>query len=209
MSLDLPKIQDDIKDLVATGNVEKALDLLIETAEQVSEEKHNAALVLKVRFKNLQQDSSMGVLSANEENLEQARISKSLLELTDQLDDKDIIPTSSSSWYKILIPFIVVAFGAAAFFLSRPGATEQSLNTEVKGQLVFDNGEVGAFMIMNFNNGMVVDTTDAKGYYYANLPMKEEETIIVDISKDGIVYYDQRTLVGNLKRSMFKISKDQ
>ncbi len=211
MPLDIPKNQDSIKDFVSSGKVDKALELLIDTAEQISEEKHNAALVLKVRWKNLQQDSSMGVLSASEENLEQARISKSLLELTDQLDDKeigDILPTGNNLSKPLGILLLLVLVGAAAFaFLKFNTNTTIEEKTTVSGQLVFEDGQVASFMIMNFNDGIVVDTTDANGYYSTTLPFKPDQTVIVDILKDGKLYYDNRTLVKNLNKARFEISK--
>ena len=208
MPLDLIAIQKEIKDLVADGKLEKALDLLENTAEELSEEKHNAAVILSSRLHTFKQNSSIGVLSSNEQNLERARISKAILELTDQLDDSEGIigdDSRTSLLIKALVGIAILTIAGFAINWFTSSNNGHSVNTKVEGQLVFPDGKVASYMIMNFENGKVIDTTDVNGKFSVTLPFSADKTILLDITKAGKTYHDGRIMVGNLNRARVDI----
>lgn len=77
----------EVQQLVSKGQTEKALDLALELAERYDRKRlYENLIVLKSRQEKLRKDVNMGIISREEEQIEQARITTGLLDMTNEGD---------------------------------------------------------------------------------------------------------------------------
>ena len=81
-----PSSLEQVKELLANGNTEEAADMLLALSKASFQEHYTSALLLKNRIETLQHNVIDGVLSSNEERIEWARISRSVVDLVGQID---------------------------------------------------------------------------------------------------------------------------
>ncbi len=84
--MDSAQTLETIRELLGNGDTEDAANLLLALAKESHKEHYNSALLLKNRLETLQHNSIEGVLSLNEERLEWAKISKSIVGLAEQIE---------------------------------------------------------------------------------------------------------------------------
>ena len=79
--------KSEILDLIAKGDTEKALDLLMDVSRSVSNrDLLNYTMLLTSRFKGLKHNNAMGVISSSDASISHAQINKSLLSLVEDYD---------------------------------------------------------------------------------------------------------------------------
>ncbi len=77
---------NEIKSLIAQGNLKQAIELMPDTDE---------AILLKARFNKLEYNERMGIISTSDANLERNRITNSLLQMLGKTEDFDIEPSTN------------------------------------------------------------------------------------------------------------------
>lgn len=79
--------KSEILELITKGDTEKALDLLISVSRSISNrDLLNYTMLLTSRFKGLQQNNTMGVISSADASISHAQINKSLRSLVEDYD---------------------------------------------------------------------------------------------------------------------------
>ncbi len=86
---DIPSY-DSIRNLLADGHTESAVNSLLQLAKSKEKEYFTSALLLKNRLETLQQNEIEGVLDQHDERLEWARISKGLMSLVEQMERREL-----------------------------------------------------------------------------------------------------------------------
>jgi len=179
---------DLIKDLLADGQTEAAADALLQLSKISHGEYYHSALLLKNRLETLQHNIIEGVLSASEERLEWARISKGIVGLVAQIDRgempkpiEELIPPappkqrsvfSKKIWWAV--PVVVLA---ALFFVpkiiqtAQPGTEKIEVQTPelktLEGQLIwFDEKPVpNARVSVGHSDKIYEALTGADGFF--------------------------------------------
>ncbi|HFA47782.1 MAG TPA: hypothetical protein ENJ95_02045 [Bacteroidetes bacterium] len=82
----IPSRLDQVKELLASGKTEDAADLLLKLAKNSEDAHYKSALLLKNQLEILQHDSIDGILSAGEERIGWAKISRRIVDLTEQIE---------------------------------------------------------------------------------------------------------------------------
>ena len=113
---------DEIKKLVAQGQVEEAADTLLVHTEKQEKKYNRQAILLKSRLERVQQDEIEGTISHSDKDLEWSRISMSILELVENIrkGEAPLTPeeveklTASSSNRKLVAVLFTDIVGYAA-----------------------------------------------------------------------------------------------
>lgn len=185
---DIPALHK-VKDLLADGQTEAAVDLLLEIAGTADEAHFTAALLLKNRLETLQQKVIEGVVSQSEENLEWARICKGILGLSAQisrgekpLSPEELFPSKKSIPrfpVKILwaIPVLIILGLAAPKFLKKKLPPVDKKENKIErvsyaGQVVRPNNAPAPDVKLVFKKGGFQREvyTDKEGNFTIDLP---------------------------------------
>lgn len=205
---------EEVKSLLSQGRTEAAADYLLELSKDAKKQYHHSALLLKNRIENLQHQAIEGVLSQAEQNLEWARITKSILELTEQIEKNELptppellFPGTARRKWPVLIraALIFISLLAAAgwlVFQKNVDAHGQAVVAERPAKTIAYQGRVVrasdkspvAGALLDFNHGELKAETDAAGNYEAALP-KHYQDIYLEIYYQGQLKVNRRVIV--------------
>ncbi|MCB0572480.1 MAG: hypothetical protein KDC66_22080 [Phaeodactylibacter sp.] len=215
---------DEIKALLSQGRTEDAADYLLAMANDSKKPYYHSALLLKNRIESLQQQAIEGVLSQAEQNLEWARITKSILDLTEQIERNEL-PLSPGQLAeaggrrrlpmlaKVLLALIpLLGLLAWLVFPKSPDATntndEQIAKTiTYQGQVIraSDRSPV-AGALLDINHGELKVETNADGAYEIALPADYDD-IYLEIYFQGELKVNRRVIVSREVLQELKIPK--
>jgi hypothetical protein len=188
-----PSLQQ-IKELLADGQTEPAVDLLLELTKATHRDFHDDAIAVKSRLEKLQQKGIKGIISSAEESLEENKITDSVIALIAQIERNERpelfeeipppkpavqqMPTVKKLIWGIPV-LIVLAFLLPKFFSkepstpSLPGTEQKQLILETTlhmGKVVFSKSQKPVEGAQVRFNDEIEAVTDANGKFQVNLP---------------------------------------
>ena len=135
---------DQVKELLANGKTEDAADLLLKLAKNSEDAHYKSALLVKNQLEILQHDSIDGVLSAGEERIGWAKISRRIVDLTEQIERgerprrmEEVVPPPAQKkvpatsfpkkWLWVLLVILVIGVVAVPKILNQDKTTKKEL----------------------------------------------------------------------------------
>ena len=218
---------EEVKALLTKGNTEAAADLLLELSKDSKKEYYHTSLLLKNRIETLQHQVIEGILSQSEQNLEWARVTKSILDLAEQIE-KNELPVNPGQLFKgqenrrrpLLITLALLAIPIMAvvgWILLQNDLTSSPPSNSIEAKAIETISYEGrvvraadlspvAGAVLNFDHGFLKVQTDAEGKYSVALPAGQKTTYL-EIYADGELKINRKILVSREILSELKIPK--